>query len=33
METAKFYWTVVVGIVGAVWIIVQLVSDRIGKYI
>src|SRR3569623_1691515 len=33
METAKFYWTVVVGIVGAVWIIVQFVRDRIGQSI
>src|SRR3569832_2990998 len=33
METAKFYWTVVVGIVGAVWIIVQFIRDRIGQSI
>ena len=28
METAKFYWTVMVGVVGAIWVIVQLVRDR-----
>src|SRR3569832_1728510 len=33
METAKFYWTVAVGIVGAVWIIVQLIRDRNGQSI
>src|SRR3569623_3128918 len=28
VETAKFYWTVMVGVVGAIWVIVQLVRDR-----
>ena len=28
MEIAKFYWTVMVGVVGAIWVIVQLVRDR-----
>lgn len=33
METAKFYWTVIVGIVGAVWIGVQFARDRIAQSI
>lgn len=33
METAKFYWTVVVGVAGAVWILVQFARDRIAQSI
>jgi len=33
METATFYWTVVAGITGAVWIMVQLFRDRMAQSI
>ncbi len=29
METANFYWTVIVGIAAATWIVVQFIRDRI----
>lgn len=31
LETASFYWTVVAGIVGALWIAVQFLRDRIAQ--
>lgn len=33
MEAATFYWTVVAGITGAVWILVQLFRDRVAQSI
>lgn len=33
METASFYWTVVAGLIGAAWILVQFIRDRISQSI